>query len=413
MLFRLVLALPHLIWLALWGIGAAVAAILNWLYALATGRPAAGLHRFLSGYVRYSLHVNAYLWLVADPYPPFHGGEGSYVIDLELPGPERQPRWRTFFRGLLALPALMLGVALGGGFSGFSWLSGSTRRRRYSFGTGGGMLAGVCGCLGWFASLARGRMPKGLRDAGAYGLGYGAQALAYLLLVTDRYPDADPAAMLAGIEPPPPHPVRVEADDELRRSRLTVFFRILLAVPHLVWLALWTIAVIFASIANWFATLARGTPPEPLHRFVSAYIRYTLHVGAFVSFVGGPFPGFAGVAGSYPVDVRLPPPQPQSRSVTAFRIFLVVPAWIVAGALSDALAVAAIFMWFTGVFLGRVPPGLRRLGLYALRYSAQANAYGYLVTDRYPHASPLDGAAGPVQDDVQWPPPLPDHTQAV
>ena len=57
--------------------------------------------------------------------------------------------------------------------------------------------------LGWFASLARGRMPKGLRDAGAYGVGYNAQALAYLLLVTDRYPNADPTAMLEGVERPP------------------------------------------------------------------------------------------------------------------------------------------------------------------------------------------------------------------
>ncbi len=30
----------------------------------------------------------------------------------------------------------------------------------------------VCAFLGWFASLARGRMPNGLRDLGAYGIGY-------------------------------------------------------------------------------------------------------------------------------------------------------------------------------------------------------------------------------------------------
>jgi hypothetical protein len=29
---------------------------------------------------------------------------------------------------------------------------------------------------------------------------------------------------------------------------------------------------------------------------------------------------------------------------------------------------------------------------YALRYSAQVSAYGYLLTDAYPHASPLEGA---------------------
>ena len=39
------------------------------------------------------------------------------------------------------------------------------------------------------------------------GVGYSAQMLAYLLLVTDRYPNADPTAMLATVERPPQHPV--------------------------------------------------------------------------------------------------------------------------------------------------------------------------------------------------------------
>lgn len=40
--------------------------------------------------------------------------------------------------------------------------------------------------------------------------------------------------------------------------------------------------------------------------------------------------------------------------------------------------------------LGRTPPGLRRLSLYAIRYIAQVNAYGLLLTDGYPNPSPLE-----------------------
>ena len=58
--------------------------------------------------------------------------------------------------------------------------------------------------------------------------------------------------------------------DDLRRSRLTVFFRLLLALPHIVWLLLWGIVAFFAVIANWFVTLFRGTPARGLHRFISA-----------------------------------------------------------------------------------------------------------------------------------------------
>ena len=97
-------------------------------------------------------------------------------------------------------------------------------------------------------------------------------------------------------------PARIIVTDDLRRSRLTVFFRLLLAIPHLVWLALWTVAAFLAAIGNWFATLATGRSPELLYRFLAAYIRYSTHVSAFVFLAANPFPGFTGAAGSYPID---------------------------------------------------------------------------------------------------------------
>lgn len=35
-----------------------------------------------------------------------------------------------------------------------------------------------------------------------------------------------------------------------------------------------------------------------------------------------------------------------------------------------------------------MPEGLRNLGAVSLRYSAQASAYLFLVTERYPYAAP-------------------------
>ena len=46
----------------------------------------------------------------------------------------------------------------------------------------------VVAFLGWFAALVLGRMPKGLRDLGAYCLRYQTQTYAYLMLLTQRYP---------------------------------------------------------------------------------------------------------------------------------------------------------------------------------------------------------------------------------
>jgi len=237
-------------------------------------------------------------------------------------------------------------------------------------------------------------MPKGLRDAGAYGVGYGAQVLAYLLLLTDRYPNTDPTAMLQGVERPPEHPVHLVGDaHDLRRSRVTVFFRFPLALPHIVWLILWSIAAFVVAILNWFATLFSGTPFAPFHGFLSRYVRYQLHVYAFLYLAANPFPGFIGEQGSYPLDLELPPRARQNRWKTGFRIVLAIPAFIVNSALGGSVFVAAVLTWFVSLGRGAAPWGLRNLLAYGLRYGAQANAYVLLLTDAYPHASPLEGAA--------------------
>jgi hypothetical protein len=192
---------------------------------------------------------------------------------------------------------------------------------------------------------------------------------------------------------------------DLRRSRLTVFFRLPLLIPHLVWLELWTIAAVLLAIINWFATLFTGAPPRVFHRFLSAYVRYQLHVYAFGSLAANPFPGFTGAAGAYPLDLALPSdPQRQSRWKTGFRIVLAIPAWIVALVLTYTLYATAFFTWFVALLRGSAPWGLRNLSAYALRYLAQVSAYLYLLTDVYPHASPLEGEEQPRQQELEFSP---------
>jgi Domain of unknown function (DUF4389) len=396
--FRLVLAIPHLIWIFLWTIAMVFVVAANWLVMLATGRPHSSLHRWTCSYIRYSVHLNGYLYLVGDPYPAFMGEEGEYPVDVLLPPAAPQPRWKTFFRLFLALPALLLATALGGG-AGVTYTSRGGSRSRFAGVSARGALAATCAVLGWFACLARGSMPKGLRDASAYSIGYGAQSLAYLLLVTERYPDADPTAMLRELGRPPVHVVRLVGDaDDLALSKATVLFRLLLAIPHLLWLVLWTIAAYVVVLLNWFATLFSGVPVASFHDFVARYVRYQLRVYAYVFLVTNPFPAFSGAPGGYPVDVVLPGVAPQSRWRTFFRFFLAVPAGLVSSALGYGLVVTAFLTWWVGLARGAAPWGLRNYAAYALRYQAQSNAYFLLLTEAYPHASPLEGAETPEHD---------------
>jgi hypothetical protein len=392
--FRLLLAIPHLIWFVLWSLLAIVLAIVGWIAALFVGRLPGGLHRFSCSYIRYSVHLTAYLGLVANPYPAFAGdGLSSYPVEVELPEVAPQRRWKILLRILLAIPALMIAATLGGG-SGSSFSSSSSNGNQKSsagFQTSG--LWTTAAILGWFASLFTGRMPGGLRDAGAYAIGYRTQVLAYLLLVTERYPNADPTAMLAGLERPPVHPVHLvgEADD-LRRSRVTILFRLPLLIPLLVWLVLWSIPALLALIVQWLAMLVLGRPVAKLHAFLRRFIRYGFHVNAFGSLAANPFPGFTGLPGVYPLDLVLPAQLRQSRWKTLFRIVLVIPAVAINTTLLAALVIDAILMWFVALATAKAPEGLRNLSAYALRYGGQTNAYFWLITDVYPHASPLEGA---------------------
>jgi hypothetical protein len=387
--FRLILIIPHFIWLAIWSLGALLVAPVHWVSALILGRPADWAHTFYSAYVRYALHVYAYFYLAAGRYPGFLGERG-YVVDVDFPPPGRQRRWTIALRFFIALPALVLTGALSGGLGGnYSSSQGSDTE---GFAASFGGLGSAVAFLAWFACLALARIPGGLRDAQVYSQGYAAQAFGYLLILTDRYPTSDPDAI--PLDPMPAHPVRLQTGQERNRNRLTVAFRLILAIPHLVWLALWSIAAFFAAIAGWFAALATGRLPDALHRFLAAFVRYGAHVTAFLEILGDPFPGFLGRAGSYPVDVEIDDPQPQHRAKTAFRIILALPAWFVAGAFAAVGALAAVGAWFCVLFTGRIPDGLHGLLAWAVRYEAQFYSYLLLLTDRYPYTGP-DGRGRP------------------
>jgi hypothetical protein len=392
--FRLLLAIPHFIWWFLWGIAVVVVALINWFVTLFAGRPAAGLHRFIGRYVRYNAHLGSYLYLAANPYPAFTGAPG-YPIDIDLPEPERQRRWVTGLRLLLAVPALLLSSALvGGGYQGGGYMAFF----------GGAGATGVVAFLGWFVCLARARMPRGFRHLAAYGIGYSAQVFGYLLLLTDRYPNSNPR-IFPVVDDPGERPVRLSSSDDPARSRLTVFFRLLLALPHFVWLTLWGIVAFLVALVNGIATLIVGRSPAPLHRFLSAFVRYQLHVYSYASLMANPFPGFLGRPGTYPVDVEIDHAEDQNRWITAFRIFLALPAFLIGGALGGALFAAAFLGWFASLFRGRMPVGLRNLGTYVLRYFAELYSYINVLTDRYPYTGPTVHGPAPSRDAIPSPAP--------
>ena len=169
--FRLLLVIPHAIAVGLYGIAAYVVALVGWFAVLILGRYPRGMWDFVVGMLRYSQRVNAYLWLIADAFPPFGAG-GAYTAELTIAYPERSSRLTALLRGLLAIPALILTYVLG--------------------------LAGrIVGVIQWLAIVFSGRCPEGLHGFQCLVQRYTARTVAYVLCLVERYPSFEEGAVPA------------------------------------------------------------------------------------------------------------------------------------------------------------------------------------------------------------------------
>jgi hypothetical protein len=184
------------------------------------------------------------------------------------------------------------------------------------------------------------------------------------------------------------HPVHIAVSDDLKRSRLTIFFRGLLAFPHLIWMALWGVAAAVVRFLTWIVGSFTGELPTGMHNFLAGYARYSTFVTGYRLYVSQPFPPFSGKAGAYaPIEVVLPEPQPQSRLSIFFRPILSIPAVLMLFLWGIWAILVQFAAFFYCLFMGRISAGMhRRLANY-LRYNTEATAYRFRLTDSYPSVS--------------------------
>ena len=103
----------------------------------------------------------------------------------------------------------------------------------------------------------------------------------------------------------------------------------------------------------------------------------------------------------YPVQLEIDPVGPQNRLSLLFRGLLIIPHAIVLTFLGLAAGVVVTFAWFTILFAGRFPAGMLRFTIGYARWAARANAYGSLLTGRYPPFSMDEEPDYPVRLNIQ------------
>src|SRR5690606_29080072 len=77
------------------------------------------------------------------------------------------------------------------------------------------------------------------------------------------------------------------------RNRLSVAFRFLLALPHLILLFLLSCAWALTSVIAWLAILFTGRYPEALYRFGVGVLGWNMRVESYLLLLHDAYPPFA------------------------------------------------------------------------------------------------------------------------
>ena len=211
-------------------------------------------------------------------------GAAGYVATTRVRPPiAARDRLSVGFRPILALPhALLVGGPLG-----ITVLTFANEKDGVGWTAGGGALGAVAATvslIAWFAIVFTGRYPDGLYSLATLYLRWRVQAIAYMMLLVDEYPpfgDAPYPAELV-LAPPP-----------AARNRVSVGFRLLLALPQLIVVALLGVLWLPMTIVAWLSIVLAGRMPEALYEFSAGMLRWTTRVEGYVLLLYDDYPPFS------------------------------------------------------------------------------------------------------------------------
>ncbi|MBI2912499.1 MAG: DUF4389 domain-containing protein [Chloroflexi bacterium] len=180
------------------------------------------------------------------------------------------------------------------------------------------------------------------------------------------------------------YPLRFDVEYPEKLSRLLIFVKWLLAIPHLLILyALGAVTGMITFIA-FFAILFTKRYPQGLFDFVVNVYRWQANVGAYIFLLRDEYPPFTWEAGKYPVTFEVDYPEQLSRWLIFIKWLLVIPNIIVFFLLLIVAYVVEMIAWLAILFTGGIPRGLFDFLVGVARWSFRINAYSNLLRDDYP-----------------------------
>jgi len=182
-----------------------------------------------------------------------------YPITYEADFHPTPNRWTTFFRPLLAIPWLIVGIF---------WA----------------LLFVFTHFFAWVAVVILGRYPQWLYEFNSGVIRYGIRVSSWAVLQTDVWPPF-------GISDDPSYPIRVNVPPPAeRQSRLKAFFRLILALPILLVASIVSYAFRAIAPAAWLTIVFRGYLPEWLFNTLAALHSFETRVYGYTTILTDDYP---------------------------------------------------------------------------------------------------------------------------
>ena len=209
-----------------------------------------------------------------------------YPVSYEADFRSEQNRATTFFRIILAIPWIIVAYV-------------------YE------IAAFFTQVVAWFALVFTGRYPEGLYKLNAGFVRFYIRTYAWAFLQTDEWPPF-------GIGDDPAYPVRVNvAPRAERQSRLSAFFRIILAIPMLIVAYAVNYAHLMIGVIAWLTIVFRGYLPAQLNTAMTFCNGFYARLYGYLALLTDDYPPVGqekakgvGNLGGGPVAPQAPPYEP-------------------------------------------------------------------------------------------------------
>ena len=193
----------------------------------------------------------------------------------------------------------------------------------------------------------------------------------------------EPTAPVAPM-PTAGYPVRFDVEYPEQLSRLLIFVKWLLAIPHFLILYVLGALLYIVTIIAFVAILFTQKYPQGLFNFAVGVMRWQANASAYIILLRDEYPPFSWEQGQYPVTFEVDYQPTVNRWAPLYKWLIVIPNLIVFIIVALVAYILLIIGWFAILFTGNMPRGIFDFVVGMMRWSARINTYIYLMHDEYP-----------------------------